>query len=308
MITVVGAGVSGLTTAITLRERGLAVQVIARDLPERTTSAVPAAMWLPYRAAPAARVCAWARTTLLRLRALAADGRSGIQLREGIEAYVEKHREPPWWGEATSWRRAADDELPPGTVDGVVFEGAVAETPIYLPWLRSRLERLGVTLGERAITALEDCGGDIVVNCSGLGARWLADDRELYPSKGQLVLLAPRSLPRYVVVESRDAITYVIPRGDAIVLGGSAGDGIEDLAADATVARGILERALAVMPALADAPVTGERVGLRPCRGEVRLERASLRDGRTVVHNYGHGGAGFTLSWGAAAEAADLVI
>ena len=49
--------------------------------------------------------------------------------------------------------------------------------------------------------------------------------------------------------------------------------------------------------------VLAERVGLRPFRRSgVRLERDRLRDGRTVIHNYGHGGAGFTLSWGCARE------
>jgi D-amino-acid oxidase len=49
--------------------------------------------------------------------------------------------------------------------------------------------------------------------------------------------------------------------------------------------------------------VLAERVGLRPFRRSgVRLERDLLRDGRAVIHNYGHGGAGFTLSWGCARE------
>jgi D-amino-acid oxidase len=49
--------------------------------------------------------------------------------------------------------------------------------------------------------------------------------------------------------------------------------------------------------------ILAERVGLRPFRKSgVRIERGQLRDGRTVIHNYGHGGAGFTLSWGCARE------
>jgi D-amino-acid oxidase len=55
--------------------------------------------------------------------------------------------------------------------------------------------------------------------------------------------------------------------------------------------------------------VLAERVGLRPFRRSgVRLERDQLRDGRTVIHNYGHGGAGFTLSWGCAREVLDIAV
>ena len=49
-------------------------------------------------------------------------------------------------------------------------------------------------------------------------------------------------------------------------------------------------------------PVRAERVGLRPYRDEVRLER----EGR-IVHDYGHGGAGFTLCRGCAESVAALL-
>jgi D-amino-acid oxidase len=49
-------------------------------------------------------------------------------------------------------------------------------------------------------------------------------------------------------------------------------------------------------------------VGLRPARSAVRLERETPRPGSTLVHNYGHGGAGVTLSWGCAGEVSELVI
>jgi D-amino-acid oxidase len=71
------------------------------------------------------------------------------------------------------------------------------------------------------------------------------------------------------------------------------------------MAEAIRERCIALVPALKDATVLEHKVGLRPGRKEVRLELEPLANNRAVIHNYGHGGAGFTLSWGCAAEVAD---
>ena len=69
----------------------------------------------------------------------------------------------------------------------------------------------------------------------------------------------------------------------------------------------IRARCAAALPALATARVLGTAVGLRPARSEVRLE-AERRGGGTVVHCYGHGGAGVTLAWGCAEEVVELVV
>ena len=45
-----------------------------------------------------------------------------------------------------------------------------------------------------------------------------------------------------------------------------------------------------------------QRAGLRPYRPSVRLER----EGR-LIHNYGHGGAGYTLAYGCAEDVAALL-
>jgi D-amino-acid oxidase len=98
---------------------------------------------------------------------------------------------------------------------------------------------------------------------------------------------------------------YAIPRTNDCVFGGT-NDLSSDLAADpATTDRIVAEcsRALNIKKPY----VLVERVGLRPFRKSgVRLERDQLSDGRTVIHNYGHGGSGFTLSWGCAREVVDL--
>ena len=47
--------------------------------------------------------------------------------------------------------------------------------------------------------------------------------------------------------------------------------------------------------------------GVRPYRnGSYRLD-AETASGKFIVHNYGHGGAGITLSWGCAAKVRDIV-
>jgi D-amino-acid oxidase len=101
------------------------------------------------------------------------------------------------------------------------------------------------------------------------------------------------------------ALTYIVPREDTVVLGGTAEVGSTELRPNLAIAEGIRRRCAALVPAVADARVLEHRVGLRPGRSAVRLERED-RGGNVVVHCYGHGGAGVTLSWGCAAEVARL--
>jgi D-amino-acid oxidase len=97
-------------------------------------------------------------------------------------------------------------------------------------------------------------------------------------------------------------LTYIVPRRDTVVLGGTALEGDADERVRAETAADILQRAISLMPALAGAEVLAHRVGLRPARPSVRLEREG-----DVVHCYGHGGAGVTLAYGCAQDVADLL-
>jgi len=69
-ITVVGAGVIGLTTALALEERGHDVRVVAAGVEDATTSAIAGACWFPYRAGPPDRVAGWRRRSAIRTRGL----------------------------------------------------------------------------------------------------------------------------------------------------------------------------------------------------------------------------------------------
>ena len=287
LLTVVGAGVVGLSCAVALREAGFAVQVVAAEGP--TTSEVAGGLWLPYATAADERTLGWAVTTYEWLEA------AGHPLVD----YLHMERDEPHWLGALPpgrLRAARAGELPPGRERGWVARVPLVEVPRHLAALRERAGDLRV----RRVASLDDVDGDLVVNCGGVGAAALAGDDTVVPVRGQVVLVrAPAAVP---CLCDEDELTYVLPRPDVCVLGGTHQPGDADLAPREHETRDILERCRRLVPALERAEVLGARAGLRPVRRDgVRLER----EGR-VIHCYGHGGAGITLSWGCAQEVVRL--
>ena len=302
-VIVVGAGVVGLSCAVRLLERGHQVSVVARDLPLEITSAVAAALWYPYRAYPFERVAAWAATTYFELARLAQDEDTGVSMLPGTEVLRSAAGSPPWWASAVPEVRAAA-ELPPGYAGGWTLEAPVAEMPVYLRWLVARVESLGGTVTRMALNGLPDLA-EVVVNAAGLGTRLLAHDGAVLPVRGQVLYVEQVGLGRWWLDSAGP--TYVVPRRDDIVVGGTEEEGSWDPAPDEATAKDILARARELVPELRRARVLGHRVGLRPARPAVRLEAVTTATGARVVHCYGHGGAGVTLSWGCADEVAELV-
>ncbi len=300
-VVVVGAGVVGLSCAVRLLERGHAVSVVARDLPLETTSSVAAALWYPYRAYPFERVTGWASTTYGELAKLAADERTGVVLRQGTEV-LGSPAPDPWWASAVPGLTRTG-EVPAPYLAGWTFEAPVVEMPVYLPWLVQRVEALGGTLTRMALSGLPD-QAEVVVDAAGLGARLLGSDPSVLPVRGQVVRLAQVGLERWWLDSAGP--TYVVPRSHDIVVGGTDEEGVWDRTPSAEVTASVLARARALVPELARAEVLGVRVGLRPARPTVRLDAGTTPTGTRVVHCYGHGGAGVTLSWGCADEVADL--
>ncbi len=87
-----------------------------------------------------------------------------------------------------------------------------------------------------------------MVNCTGLGARDLFDDRELTPVKGQLTVLLPQPEVDYAWINDEDL--YMFPRRDGILLGGSHEPGVESLEPNPVAERRILEGHTAVVEAM----------------------------------------------------------
>jgi D-amino-acid oxidase len=299
-VIVVGAGVVGLSCAVRLAEAGHHVDVVARDLPLETTSAVAAALWYPYRAYPYERVTGWARASYEEFVRIAESApKAGVRVLAGTEVFRQPTADP-WWRAAVP-RLDRVHGLPDGYRDGWSFTAPVVEMPVYLSWLRERLETLGGTVTRLALNALPDGNSAaVVVNACGLAGRSLADDHALMPVRGQVVYVEQFGLDRWWL--SSEGPTYVVPREHDVVVGGTDEEGSWDRSPDPATAELILQRATRLLPGLGGARVVGHRVGLRPARPTVRLEEERRADGARVIHCYGHGGAGVTLSWGCADE------
>jgi D-amino-acid oxidase len=301
-VTVVGAGVVGLTTAMVLQRAGCRVRVIAAERPEATTSAVAGALWFPFQVGPPERVSRWARETRTWLLELARTRpEAGVDVVTVLEC--ADHPGRPWWAEAVDGLRLVDRRQPSGARYAWSFEAPRIEPALHLRWLESQLEA-PLTLGR--VERLEDVAGDgVVVNCTGVAARTLANDQTLHSVLGQTVITQLGEVdPRQAYGDERtpEAMLYVIPRRQELVIGGCAlpFSGQQLPPPDPAMRAAILQRA--AQAGIRHGRPFRDEVGLRPVRSSVRLERA----GR-IIHQYGHGGAGYTLAWGSAQELRDFL-
>jgi len=315
-VTVLGAGVSGLTTAICLAEAGASVAIHAAELPLQTTSVAAGAVWAPHLVGLDSRITPWADRTLARLRELGDAGVPAIHLATGIEVSRTAGSGPPEFASDTAALSAlGPDEIPAGYLSGWRGSAPLIAMPDYLVYLYERYLRAGGSPVDQvsypALTeAAAAAGSPVLVNCTGSGAHGFVPDPSVTPVRGQVVVVANPGITEFFDGFGPDAgdITYFFPHGDRIVLGGTQEYGNWSRDPDPAVAERILAACALVEPALAGATVLAHRVGLRPLRPQVRLESERMPDGTTVVHNYGHGGAGVTLSWGCAQDAAALAL
>jgi D-amino-acid oxidase len=285
--------------------------MVAAEPPSATTSAIAAAVWFPTHVGPPERVSPWGSETFGVLAEHAARGVPGLVMRESLQLYRTPPGEPAWTTALDSVRAATSRELPEGYAYGLRFTVPLAEMPLYLPWLLRRMLGLGGTFSQRRVRALDEVAGgsDVVVNCTGLGARELVGDRSVHPVRGRIVRVTNPGLSLSVRDEDHPAgRAYVHPRTRDCILGGTLDEGTWDTSVDLAAGEAIVERCRELVPELRDARVLEHVVGLRPGRPTVRLEEDEpLSSGVRVIHDYGHGGAGITLGWGCAREVLDLV-
>lgn len=349
---VVGAGVSGLTTALCLARRGFHITIVADQVSPGITSNVAGALW---EWPPA--VCgrhhddvllapskAWSLTSYQRFRELAqAPHHTGVFLRPANFYFRRPVENDP--AELTKMHELADHVLgfvhsadlitnngvnpDAAVVDAYRFLAPMVDTDRYLSWLHRQVALAGCTLlrghlhgdlRSQQHQLRHQFGAELIINCTGLGAYELTGDTELSPHRGAVIRIdntghhMPRITAAHCVANdpstTHQDMIFIVPRGDdRLLLGGLVEPDQWQTNVDLNyppIAE-LLHRNKQFLPALANAtpdPTQPIRVGLRPFRSQsVRLEH---EPGTTIIHNYGHGGAGVSLSWGCAQHVATL--
>lgn len=337
-VVVAGAGVSGLTTALTLAEAGLRVTLLDRGPVARESTWAGAGileLLLPWHypepvGALARRGQALWPTWIERLQAL-----TGLDAEYCVSGMlVADAGESPQaraWGEAQGRRvELPPDEVvqrAPRPVDGIWLpEVAQVRNPRLARLLESAVRALGVqVLTHTALTGLDRvnsrllgvqtmagriaCGQMVI--CAGAWSQHLlgplALGLDIRPVRGQILLLSgpPGLLPCIVYRGGR----YLVPRSDGRVLVGST---LEDVGYDksttAEAGEFLHAFALETWPALRSAAVERQWAGLRPGSPGNLPVIAQHPEVENLFVNAGHFRYGLTMAPAAAELITALVL
>ncbi|KAJ5900911.1 uncharacterized protein N7473_004981 [Penicillium subrubescens] len=331
-IVVIGAGVIGLSTALSIQEHLSSTQsvlLVARDFPS-DTSINYASPWAGahYRPVPgsspqALREANQALRTFNYLKQIAADEpAAGINFVKGIE-HLEAP--PPEYLDKPSvqnvyhfedFRSLTTDEIPAGVKWGVEYGTYVINSPVYCAhMLRKFIVKGGRTqqytlVNIKEAFALAD-NVKTVVNCSGTG---FADPKS-FIIRGQTCLVR-NPVSATITRQNEDGTwSFCIPRplDGGTVIGGTKQPHDWDPNPSPEIRAQLLSNASKWFPFTAESKgqfdVVRDIVGRRPAReGGMRIEVEQVEDSKSIVHAYGAGGRGFELSRGVAEDATALML
>lgn len=345
-IAVVGAGVTGLSVALCLKETyrtRVDVTVIADKFSPGITSDGAGAIFVPYLLdfdeSTLPDLSRWTKVTFDRLQQLYQSETHKWE-EDGIEQVtchwlMKKHEPLPWWKylfpEFKELNEIESNEahIPQGKFcKAWRFKSLVIRSPRYLAWLRHNFVERGGKIEKRKVNSLSELSAyNVIINCTGLRARELVGDESVYPIKGQIVVV---NAPNVDVHEYWDwGTSFVLPHHDCVLLGCTAEYNVWSTATSDEVTQKIFKECVEMLPKLQGAKIVGSWACLRPMRRRVRLEIDSgspqlhtKSTGTTedqvsrsqnpshtpvVIHCYGHGGQGFVFSWGCAMDVVKLV-
>uniref|UniRef100_A0A1I8AVP2 DAO domain-containing protein n=1 Tax=Steinernema glaseri TaxID=37863 RepID=A0A1I8AVP2_9BILA len=320
-VCVIGAGINGLAVARELQRRfgrDIKLTIVTDKKTPETTSDVAAGLWMPHlvNGENAELLKKWAAETYEHIAELDRKSPdSGAFLCSGYT--FDNTPTPPDFAESIyhSFRRLSASEIQRlGFSDfkyGNFYTTYFLEPSIYLRKLMKEFREEGGELLEKKLESVDDLlpgRFDLIVNCAGLGSRYLFGDEEVLPIRGHVIRAKCPSMKHFYIFNGQ---FHCFPNSDTVVLGGTKDKGDFDLSIRASDTQLILSETLKYLPQLKKAEIVQQRVGLRPFRKAIRLEleRFQTKSGITIpiVHNYGHGGSGITMFYGCSKAAADLV-
>lgn len=307
-VAIIGSGIIGLTTAQSLVNQGFAVTIFSDDNAHLNCSTKAGAYWWPHKCSPEKHVLRWAKTSLDRYLTLQ-DNNLGIQLIDHVrlcevadeEKYVldivDTHENLPSVFGTTLYHECYSLKVPFINIHRL------------FDYLSTELLQNGVVFKQRSIAHFDQLSGafNLVINCSGLGAQTLCDDSALYPARG-VTLTVTNTIDlntSYRTITGKEFFTLILPRENDILLGGSVEAGVDSDQIDKQLIEQILQNSIGILPELADCEILGSSCGFRPNRHSIRLE-LDESFAVPVIHNYGHGGGGYTVAFGCADDCAEI--
>ncbi|KAH3850333.1 D-aspartate oxidase-like isoform X2 [Dreissena polymorpha] len=321
-IGVIGAGVIGLSSALRVLERfpNADVTVIAAQFSPDTTTNVSGGFWEPHLLGetPESDIRVWSGKTFEHMQGLADSEHARATGATMVSGYrmTEAEEPVPFWKDLVlNFREMTEDELKPyhPMTKGSFFTTVMLDPALYLQWLKTRFQERGGRLLQRRLSSLHELlsdAYDVIINCTGTGARELLGDDKVQAVRGQVMRAEASWVRHFVICVGKDHLAYVLPSMNYVVLGGTRQVGDWDTRVRAVDRDHIWGICTKYMPSLKSAEVQSDHVGLRPSRTSVRLELERVAMGGKhvpVIHNYGHGGGGVTLHWGCADHVVSLV-
>jgi D-amino-acid oxidase len=315
-IAVIGAGVIGLSTGILLLRKGYKVKIYTEHMRyPGMPSFAACAIWLPFHISEKSDEASekrWAVPSWNEFKRLQKKPICGITRIKDTELFKEKVPDPYYKNIVENFKSYKFTSGPKHLKWAWDFTTFVIETPKYMKWLEKEFYRLGGSIEKQKISysKLDKLPEKVVFNCTGLGSRKLMGDKELIPVKGQLFLIQ-RTKQK---VALGDDTFCIIPRSDGLIIGSTVVENKGSVTEDKKQTKWLYEslrtwassdwaRKNKLAKVLSNPKRKGTVItGIRPYRASGPC-MTYQRVGNTDVYNdFGHGGSGFTFSWGCAAE------
>lgn len=341
------AGVTGLTTAYLLSEKGYQVSIKSKKFhfdgfeDHTYTSNFAGANWASFASHDQLQLQEFDKPGYLRFISLARNNplKSGVHLQYNVSKITKKSFELncmsmdkiedylPWYKDfVEEFKFLSSSELGDEFAFGYSYLGVVISTTTYLGYLFNKCIDNGVTYKRHTVNNITDflTNGelDYVINCTGISSRSIlgVEDPSVYPIRGQTVVVE-NNFPFKLSVKVHDPehpneSFYLMPRVEGgCVIGGCQLSDNWDSKPDLDMSTRILNKALRFCPQLVDPNYQNNPTTLKVVRHQVGLRPGRKGDVRVerdplndrLIHNYGAGGTGFQSSYGTCSKVVAIV-